>query len=339
MKISKEGRYGIFLTIAAIILIWGVNFLKGKNILRFSQEYYILYDKIEGLDKSSPVTINGYKIGQVEDIELQYENGKILVIIALNEDFPLRRNATAEIYSSDIMGTREVRIIPGKDNLYHEDGDTLLSKVEQSLQEQVSKEMLPLKGKAEDLMKSFDSVLVIIQSTFNQNFRDNFGKSFEKIRNTLTSVERSTYTLDTILTDPQSNLQQFLSNLEQISSKINNNSDNLELIIQNIESITDSIAKSELKSTINNTSKVLTEAKGVLEKINNGEGSLGLFLQNDTLYRNLEKASEDLDMLLKDIRINPKKYLNFSVIDLGKTVYIIEKEDNKKKKGKNRTTD
>ena len=288
--------------------------MKGKNILNSSKSYIVVYDKVNGLEESNAVLISGYKVGLINKIHFATDqSGKLVVSLMIEEDFDIPKNTVARIYSSDLMGTRSVALILGDSDEICENGDTLLPEVEGTLQEQVSVEMMPLKYKAENLMLSIDSVLAVIQVTFNESFRDNFSTSFEHIREAIGNLKRSAYTLDTLLTNKDGRFSTILANIESISGNLKENNEDLTTLFSNMATISDSLAQSQIRSMIENLDKTLANLDIALTKINNGEGTLGLLLADDSLYINLENTTYILDLLLKDFKENPKKYINVSV--------------------------
>jgi len=299
--------------------------MKGKNILKYARTYTIIYNKIDGLEESGAVLLSGYNVGLVNEIHFLPDlSGRLSVHILLEEKFDLPLNTVAQIFSVDLMGTKAIRLNLAESDEFHQPGDTLIGDIEGSLQEQVSVQMLPLKNKAENLMLSIDSVLAVIQNTFNEDFRDDFSKSFEHIVATISNLQRSTYTLDTLLTNEEGRLARIISNVESISSNLRANNDELTNILKNFSSVSDSLASSDIKSTIENLDNTLAQMNIILEDINAGKGSVGMLVKNDTLYYNLEAAVGELDKLLRDMRENPKRYVHFSVFDLGKTVIVDE---------------
>ncbi len=313
-KIRHEIKIGVIAIITIALFIWIYNFMKGKNILHAAKTYTVVYDKVNGLEESNAVLINGYRVGLVDNIQFATDqSGNLIVTLLIEEDFDIPKNSIARIYSSDLMGTRSVALILGNSKEICESGDTLIPEVEGTLQEQVSVEMLPLKNKAENLMLSIDSVLAVIQVTFNQSFRDNFSASFGHIRETIMHLNRSTYTLDTLLTNEDGRFANFLSNLESISGNLKNNNEELTQLFQNMASLSDSLAKSQIRSTIDNLDRTLANMDTALTRINRGEGTLGMLITDDSLYINLENATNSLDALLKDVKENPKRYVQVSV--------------------------
>lgn len=325
MKIPKEAKIGFIGLITIAAFIWTFHFMKGKNILKYARTYTIIYNKIDGLEESGAVLLSGYKVGLVKEIHFLPDlSGRLSVHILLEEKFDLPLNTVAQIFSADLMGTKAIRLNLPESDEFHQPGDTLIGDIEGSLQEQVSIQMLPLKNKAENLMLSIDSVLAVIQNTFNEDFRDDFSKSFEHIVATISNLQRSTFTLDTLLTNEEGRLARIISNVESISSNLRANNDELTNILKNFSSVSDSLASSDIKSTIENLDNTLTQMNIILKDINAGKGSVGMLVKNDTLYYNLEAAVGELDKLLRDMRENPKRYVHFSVFDFGKTVIVDE---------------
>jgi len=233
-------------------------------------------------------------------------SGRIIVTILLEESIDIPKNSIARIYPADVMGTRAIKIILGDSNTICNGGDTLIADVEGGLQEQVKKEILPLKDKAETLIESLDSVLTIVQATFDKEFKESFSESFSHLRKT-------TYTLDTMLTNEEGRIAYILSNMKSISSNLQENNEELTAIFQNMSTITDSLARSNIRSTVDNLDRTLANMDTLLTRINQGEGTVGMLMANDTLYQYLENTAKSLNDLLKDLQENPKKYINVSV--------------------------
>ena len=331
-KISNEVKVGVLVLVAIALLIWGFQFLKGKNLFESRNTYYAIYTRVDGMDESSPVMINGLKVGLVNDIYFHPDkSGRIIVKMLVENTYQIPDSTTAEIYSADLMGSKAVRLNLTKYKKYYKSGDTLISEIEQDLKSQVSAQMLPLKMKAEELMLSIDSVMSVIQNIFNENTRENLSKTFASIKVTIQNLERTSISLDTLMQNEKYVLARIFANIESITANLKSNNEQITKVLTNLSSISDSIQQSNIKTTILNANKVLEQANSVIGKINRGEGSFGLLINNDTLYRNLENASRNLDKLMKDIKENPKRYLHFSVFDFGKTV-IVDEDGNKIKK-------
>ncbi|WP_372643649.1 MlaD family protein [Ancylomarina sp.] len=322
MKISKEATIGLLVIAAITIFIWGINFLKGNSIFSTDQLFYAKYQRVDGLKKSSPVTLKGFKVGQIQSIKFSESNiNDLIVSFSVGDGFKLPNNTTARIISSDIMGTKEIQIIPGNSKTPLLAGDTIKGSIEGDLKEQVSMQMLPLKNKAEKLMSSVDSVLTVIQYIFNADARDNISQSLRSIKNTINKLEHTSSSLDTLVTGQRSHMEKILANVESITGNLESNGKNINNILSNFSSISDSLKQAEITSTINNANAALAQVNEIFQQINSGKGSMGAFLKNDSLYHHMESASKHLDELLVDLKAHPKRYVQLSIFgrkDKGK---------------------
>jgi len=314
VKLSKEAKVGIVTSIAIACFIYGFNFLKGKNFFSSQRSFYAIYNDIDGLVEANPLLINGFRVGMVGDIQLMNDTtGRVLVTLILNDDVNVPKNSVARVISSDLLGSKAVQLVLGNGTDYANNGDTLLSAQEDNLKQAVNKTIAPLQKKAEGLIASIDSVMVVVQQVFNESARQNLAKSFESIKGAITSLETTSFRLDTLVASEKSKISNILSKINHLATTLDNNSDKLANVIQNFSNISDSIAQSNLKQAINNADVALNQASSIMTKINKGEGTMGMLINNDSLYRKLDKSSEDLDKLLKDLRINPERYVHISV--------------------------
>jgi phospholipid/cholesterol/gamma-HCH transport system substrate-binding protein len=333
MNKSAITKIGILVVGAIALLIWGVSYLKGEDIFKKEDVYFVIYPDVNGLSVSNPILINGFKVGQVSHIEYIQDTVDLFkVSFIVNNKYKIREGSVAQIFSQDIMGTRAIRIVRGIGNGYHQSGDTLLSSIEGGLVEQVNMEIAPLKKKAESLISSLDSAIIIIREIFNQKTQENLRNTFVSLKTTVENLQSSTFTLDTLLTTEKSKLAQIFSNVESITANLKNNDEKISTIISNFSNISDSLAKADIASTLAKADKALLQLNQTLNSINNGQGTIAQLLHNDTLYQNLENASYHMSRLMRDLHENPKRYLHFSVFDLGKTVYQSENEEKKSKK-------
>lgn len=316
MKFSKEIRTGLIMTVGIAVFFWGVNYLKGIDFFTRQRQVYAVYNQVEGLTSSNPVMVNGMKVGMIHQLTLQ-PNGTIIVSMHVTNKVIVPRNSIAEIFSTDLLGSKGIRLVFGDSKEDLVDGDTLTAGVQQSLSDQVNAQVAPIKAKAESLLSSIDSILLTVRAVFNENTKNNLKKSFESISNSLASIEHIAGNMDTVLAK-QGHLRVIFDNIESITSNIKNNNENLTKIISNFGAITDTIAKFKLAEALDHTSKTLAETSTLMEKVNRGEGSLGQLANNDSLYNNLNSTARSLDDLLKDFQANPRKYLKVSVISFGK---------------------
>lgn len=311
----KEVKVGIIVIIGIALLVWGFNFLKGTNILKKDRAYYAVYDRVDGLVEADPVIVSGYKVGQVKQITFLSDNtGRLVVKFMVDEkSISLPKDSKAKIVSSDILGSKSIELIPGISQKVIQPGDTLQSGIQPSLSAEVNQQIAPLKKKTEELIASIDSVATVFQVILNEDARGDISSSFSSIKKSINSLERTAFRLDTMVKDEKEKLSNIFSNVESITANFKENNEQLSNAITNFSAVSDSLAQADLTSTINNANKTMKTTAEIMDKINRGEGSLGMLINNDSLYNNLEAASNDLDKLLLDLRYNPSRYVHFSI--------------------------
>lgn len=313
MKFYKETKIGIIITLIIIATIWGLNFLKGRNLFTTTKQYYAIYNNIGGLQKSSTVTSNGFMIGTVSDVKFLGGNAnKIVVEISIERQFKIPRNSVVEIYSSDFMGTKEANLILGNSPTFARNGDTLTSKFEGDLNTLVSKKLMPIKDKAERMIVSIDSVMTGIHQTLTPETQHH--------------IRQSMAALEDLMVTEKDKITSILNNLESVSNNLEKNNQSINSIVNNVSSLSDSLSKADLKRVIDQTKVTLTQTNEILAKINTGKGSLGKLINDDSMYTSLHKALNDLDSLITDLNNNPKRYVHFS---------LFGSKDSKESKNKN----
>jgi len=313
-NLTREFKIGLAFVVTMAAFYWGVNFLKGVDIFSNSRKIYAIYPKVDGLMRSNPVTINGLNVGKVSNISFTNDTSKFLIVeLSISHNIPIPKNSVAQIYSSDLLGSKAVEIILGNSTVYVKNKDTLHSGAKASLEDQVSKQVLPLKMKAESLMGSFDTLLTVLNQVMNEGTRDNLIKSFTSIRNTINHLEVTTSTIDTIVTKQKGRMSEIITNIESITKNIKSNNQQITSAINNVSKMTDTLAAANLSKTIITTQRALQNFEQITDKINKGKGSLGLLINNDSLYYQLEGSSKNLNLFLQDLKTHPKKYVHFSV--------------------------
>ncbi|MBI9034381.1 MAG: MCE family protein [Bacteroidales bacterium] len=314
MKISKEIKTGFVFIVAIALFVWGYNYLKGSNLLNKQTRLYAIYDQVDGLMSASPITINGMKVGQVTDIHfLSYEDPRIVAEFTLEEKIPIPKNSIARIYSADIMGSKSINIIFGNGIGHHQNGDTLISEIEAGLAEEVNKQVQPIKAKAESLLASIDTLVQVIEGVFNEQTQNDLNESWANIRSTVQNLNSTTHNMDLFVTENRNRFTDIVINLDSITTELNSSRSKISNVLNNVSAFTDTLVAVDLAKTIANTNEALNEFAGIVHRIDQGEGSLGQLINNDTLYRKLEGATGELEMLLEDMKLHPKRYVHFSV--------------------------
>lgn len=314
MKITKELKIGFFAVVIIFLFIWGLNYLKGKDIFSQQISFYSTYEDVSGLIESNPVSLNGVKIGQVNTIGFHPDgSGRILVESIIDKSIQIPANSIAQLTGVSLMGSREIIILMGDSHEYLSHGDTLDSGLQVSLQEEVSQLVLPIKQRAEELFVQVDSIMVVFQAIFNPQTRDNIISSFESIQATLENLETTTQRLDHTLETEATRISGIISYTESITKNLSDNNELISHMLQNFSNISDSIASSNIHQILLNAESSIQNLDMILDKINQGEGSVGLLVNDEELYKNLESSSKQLELLLNDIRNNPGSYINISI--------------------------
>ncbi|NCA84807.1 MAG: MCE family protein [Clostridia bacterium] len=313
MKISKELKVGFIFVVAVGLLIWGVNLLKGFNVFSDQRYLYAVYDRVDGLQRDNKVLVNGLSIGKVSGLWLNPENATIVAELMIQNEVDIPANSIARIYGTDLLGSKAIELKLGNSPRMSQSGDTLISEIEQSLMDQVSDQVQPLKKKAISLINSIDSVMTVVQSIFNEDMRDNLTASITNIRNTLRNVESASGNLDTIFINQKYRINNILVNVESISENLKDNNENVTAIMANFAALSDSLAQSEIPQTLRDARTAIARIDAITQRLSSGEGTVGQLLTNDSLYIELENSTSSLNKLLEDIRQNPKRYVKFSL--------------------------
>jgi phospholipid/cholesterol/gamma-HCH transport system substrate-binding protein len=320
MAIRKEVKVGAIVLSGIIVLYFGINFLKGKDFFSNEKRAYAVYDRIEGLSPSNIVQVNGLKAGFVRDIKLLPDHsGHIIVTMLIKNEMKIPRNSVAQIFSTDLLGTKGIRLLFGNSSEDLQSGDTLQSDIQKSISEEVSAQVAPIKAKAENLLSSLDSVAGILRDVFNEKTKQNLKNSFASISTSLHSMESISGNLDTVMRRSSGKIKSIIDNIEFITSNLKNNSEHISNAIENIANISDTLRRANLAQTIENTKKTLEMTSSIFEKVNRGKGSLGMLINDDSLYVNLNSSARSLDALIKDLKANPKRYVHFSLVGGGKS--------------------
>ncbi len=323
MKISRYTKLGLLIVASITVLVWGLSYLKGNDFFSRSNSYYVIYNSVDGLLKANKVTVNGYQVGQVRDIEFApNKSGNLLVTLMIDASFKIPVNSVAQIVSSDIMGTRSIKLVISKENEYYRSNDTIPGAVEADLKEQVSMQVLPIKNKAEQLLSTVDSAITVLTVIFNEDARKNLTESFANINQTIENIERTSSDLQEIVSTEKVGIQKIVQNFEEITTVFKNNSEELDNTIKNLSAFSDSLSAISISPIVMNISKATDEILATLEKLNSDESTAGLLLNDPELYESISALSNTLSYLATDIQANPKRYLQFSALDFGKEYYI-----------------
>jgi len=313
-KISRELRTGIIAVFAIAIFIWGFSFLKGINLFESSRVFYAQYENVQGLEPSAPVTINGLTVGTILDIDFHPRNQDILVVkFSLNKNLKFSKNSVAQIYSPDFISGKSIKLLTAKEGDNAISGDTLIGNVELGILGTLNDQIAPLQAKFQSFVINADSLVGGFNEIFDANTKNNLRESVAKLNTTLTSFNSISKSLDVMLAD-NGKIDSVLSNANKASMKL--------------VSLTDSLNDSNIKSTVKKLELTLNNFNNILSNLDKGEGSMGKLLKDEGLYNNLKGASKEMEELLKEMKLNPKRFVHFSLFGKKPKPYQAEEPSN-----------
>jgi phospholipid/cholesterol/gamma-HCH transport system substrate-binding protein len=300
-RIPREVVIAVFVLLTLGLFYFGFSYLKGTNLFTGNRIYYAVYTEINGLSNDDPVLVKGFRIGKVRNTALYNGAGnKILLEIEVsNSDVSIPENSVAQIASTGLLGGKAIFLRLGDSPNLLSEGDTIQTEVEDDIFESLGNSLEPFEKSALNVITNMDSVLARIAMLLKDENRRAVDQSLQRINSTLQHIERSAATFDALLQANTDNLQQTMTNLRKTT--------------ENTVAITDSLKALELGATLARINASLEKTDAILKGIAEGEGTLGQLATNDSLYKNLDAASRDLDLLLIDLRENPKRYVHFSL--------------------------
>lgn len=305
MKVKTEVKIGIIILSTLIMVIWGINYLKGKNIVKRTDVYYAVYDNAKGLEFAAPVYINGFKVGLVNRIYFDGHNlNRIIVALVVEQQYKIPKGSIARI-SSEIIGSNSIEIELSGSDAYHSFGDTLLSFREKDMLGRLQSDFDPILKNAQSAIIFLDSLLKSLNNILNE-------EGITNLQSSLKNINQITGNLNNQLSD-NGNLNKSLKNLEDISATLSESKDNIQKITNNIASISDTLMYSGLGATIENLKLASDNLNLLLNNITSGSGTLGRLAVNDSLYTMLVDVSSNLNLLFQDLKEHPKRYVHFSL--------------------------
>ncbi|MGB5358688.1 MAG: MlaD family protein [Eudoraea sp.] len=314
MKLSREIKTGIIVIGGILLFVMGFTFLKATPIFNNSKTFYAIYSHVGGLQPGTQISINGFNVGNVNKITFKNGSGKLLVAFSVDSDFEFSKNSIAELYDTGIIGGKGIQINPVFDGApIAQSGDTLSSNIKPGLTDLLQQKLTPLQSKIEGAVSNADSLLVNFNDVLDEDTKRNLRESIKGLNTTVQSFQSSAATLNTLLADNKNKLDSSITNINTITT--------------NFSVLSDSIAEVGLTNTIRSLESTISNLDKMLAKIEKGEGTLGKLVNNEELYNNLSEASKELDLLLQDFRLNPKRYVNVSVFGKKQKEYEIPEDD------------
>lgn len=301
MRISKEIKVALLGIVALVVLYFGFSFLKGSNVFSSDKSYYVVYSNVDGLALSNPVMLNGIRVGAVKEMKLLTDQGnQIQVEITVMEEVQIGDSTIAALTSSDLLGSKAIILYLGNNSEVYDGGERLIPFRETSITDMLTSKAVPV-------IDRVDTTLVRVNRLLDSEAKDNLHSILENSKET-------TEALNNLIRSNQRNINAITTNLNQLVSSLRQTQQHIDRIAVNMTEITDTLKQVEINKLVNNANSAVKELEEAVTKLNSDKSSIGRMMNDDELYRNLDRSTEALNMLLRDIQANPKRYVNFSLI-------------------------
>jgi len=308
LKISREIKTAFIVLSGVLAFIWGFDFLKGSTLFSQEKTVYAVYDEIEGLVNGAKVSINGLTVGKITQIDFLPNTTKILVTMNIRDNLTFTKKSTALLYETGLIGGKAISILPDfSESNPIQTGDTLIAKTKPGLTELVNQQIAPLQQKITSTLTSVDSLFSGVSNVLNKDSQNNLKATLDNLTETAKNANKASLAIAKLLQQNNQSIQKSFVNIEKTSA--------------NLSQITDSIRQVDLKKTIASYEAIAIQLNHLLEELDQGHGTAGRLLKNDSLYTNLNYTIEELGLLINDLKENPKRYVHFSLFGKKNQVY------------------
>jgi phospholipid/cholesterol/gamma-HCH transport system substrate-binding protein len=312
MTISNETKIGALTAVAITLLILGFNFLKGKSLTGKSTTYYAVFNDIQGLGNSNPVVINGKEVGTITSTNGGKDMRRIIVTLSMKEEVNIPNDAFA-IISKSLLGSVQLDIKLGNSSTFLNDKDTIKTIMSADFLGDAMKKLDPVLYQVTKAVHSLDTLIGTVNGIFDPSSKNNIKGMLDNLNKTTASLAVSSASLQGLLNSQTGALAKTMDNVSSFTSNLKNNNDKLTATMDNVKTATGKFAQLDIASTLTTLNATITSLKASLEKVNSNNGSLGLLMNDTKLYNNLNASSNKLNLLLDDVRLHPKRYINVSV--------------------------
>ena len=314
LKLSREVKTGLIVILGIFCVVFGYSYLKASSLFDNSKTLYAVYDNVGGLQPGTEVLLNGFHIGNVNHIGFKDNTGKLLVKFSVHSNFDFSSNSSAVLYDTGIIGGKAIQIIPVFDGApMIQSGDTIKASVKPGLTDLLQQRIAPLQEKVEGAVSNADSLLT--------NFNDVLDDPTKR------QIRQGIAGLNTLIRTFQVTANDMNELMENNKVLLDSSIKNITTTSKNFAELSNSLKEVDLQETMAELKTTITSLNTVLSKIEKGEGTLGKMANNEDLYNNLSNASRELDLLLQDFRLNPKRYVNVSVFGKKQKEYQLPEED------------
>lgn len=313
LKLSREIKTGLIVIMGIICVIFGFSFLKSNSFFGDDLTLFAVYNDVGGLQAGTAVSINGKNVGNVNKIEFKDASGKLLVTFTVNRELNFSKNSTVELYDTGLIGGKGLRINPMFDGEPIANKDFLETTTKASLSEVADQKLSPILEKFESALTEADSVMLNVNAVLDTKAKSDLRKAIGDLSDLMTDLKGASSTLNSLLKNNEGKLNNSLSNFEELTS--------------NFAKLSDSLNNAGLGRTLASLESTMSNLNIIMAKIEKGDGTLGKLMEDEALYNNLNSASHELDLLLQDFRLNPKRYVNVSVFGKKQKEYAVPAED------------
>ncbi len=314
MKLSREIKTGIIVIGGILLFILGFSYLKSTPLFDNSKTLYAVYKNVGGLQAGTQVSINGFTVGAVSNIKFKDTSGDLVVTFTVSNDFSFSGNSEAELYDTGIIGGKGIQINPVFDGApLAKSGDTLRSSSKPGLTELLQTRLTPLQQKVEGAVTNADSLMMNVNDILDDGTKRDLRESIAGLSSLMKNLQGSANVLNQILNNNKGKLDSSLTNFKDLT--------------HNFAEFSDSLNHMGLGKTLASLQKTVTNLDKLMGRIEQGDGTLGKLLKDEKLYDNLSRASRELELLLQDVRLNPKRYVNVSVFGKKQIDYELPEDD------------
>jgi phospholipid/cholesterol/gamma-HCH transport system substrate-binding protein len=301
LRFTKEIGIGILVILGTLMSVFSYNYLKGINLFEKTRTFKVIYTKVDGLSPSNPVTLNGYKIGKVQKINFNPNDTKELIVdIVIENEVKFSKTSKAELYETGLIGGKAIAIIPDYDNnAIAESGDYLIGSVKPGLTDLVNQIMPQIQLQLEAVMKKAGVVLSNINTLFDEETKKSLKSSIDQFASLTNSLSDTSKNINDFIKDNSPNLTTTIDNLNATSLKM--------------KDMSNSMSEVDLNLILTNLDSTISNLNNITNKLNQGEGTVGKLIYDDGLFKNLDNATKNLEELIEDIKLNPKRYVHFSI--------------------------
>ena len=300
MRLSKEIKAAFFVLSTILLFIFGFNFLKGSSLLDKQKTIYAVYDEVDGLLVGANVMINGLSIGNVVELDFLPSSTKILVTLKVKDKLNFSSKSTASIYETGVLGGLAISIDPiFQRQSIVKTGDTLNSSVRPGLTELINRQIEPLSRQLQSTITSVDSIFTGASNVLNRQTQEEIKESINVLTSAIKAINSSSIIIEKTLTDK--------------NSQINNTIDNFEKISSNLSEVSGELNSFGLSNLLSNLEVSVDGISSIVNKLDSDKSTIGKLINEDEVYNNLNSSIESLNLLISDIKENPKKYVHFSV--------------------------